>query len=84
MSYNVKMNQNKILTTHTGSLPRPEELIKTMWALGDGIPVDNKILEERIAEAVYLIVEKQLNAGIDIINDEKCQNQVTQLMLKIG
>lgn len=69
MSYNVKMNQNKILTTHTGSLPRPEELIKTMWALGDGIPVDNKILEERIAEAVYLIVEKQLNAGIDIIND---------------
>jgi 5-methyltetrahydropteroyltriglutamate--homocysteine methyltransferase len=69
MSYNVKMNQNKILTTHTGSLPRPEELIKTMWALGDGIPVDNKILEERIAEAVYLTVEKQLNAGIDIIND---------------
>jgi len=69
MSYNVKMNQNKILTTHTGSLPRPEELIKAMWALGDGIPVDNKILEERIAEAVSLIVEKQLNAGIDIIND---------------
>ena len=41
-----------ILTTHTGSLPRPEDLIQMMWAKGDGIPVDEQALAERVATAV--------------------------------
>jgi 5-methyltetrahydropteroyltriglutamate--homocysteine methyltransferase len=64
------MSSNKqILTTHTGSLPRPEDLIQIMWAKGDGIPVDRVALDERVASAVDEIVEKQLAAGISIVND---------------
>ena len=44
---------DRILTTHTGSLPRPDDLIQMMWAVGDGIPVDRGALEKRIEEAVH-------------------------------
>lgn len=60
---------DRILTTHTGSLPRPDDLIQMMWAMGDGIPVDRSALEERIARAVHDTVEKQLAAGISVVND---------------
>jgi 5-methyltetrahydropteroyltriglutamate--homocysteine methyltransferase len=60
---------DRILTTHTGSLPRPDDLIQMMWAVGDGIPVDREALEKRITQAVRETVEKQLAAGISIIND---------------
>jgi 5-methyltetrahydropteroyltriglutamate--homocysteine methyltransferase len=42
-----------ILTTHTGSLPRPDDLIRMMWAKGDGIPVDRRALADRVAAAVH-------------------------------
>lgn len=63
------MGNTRIRTTHTGSLPRPEELIKVMWALGDGVPVDAEALEARIEDAVDLIVGKQKQAGISVVND---------------
>ena len=60
---------DSILTTHTGSLPRPDDLIKIMWAKGDGIPVDEQALAERVTSAVKEIVDKQITAGISIVND---------------
>ncbi len=60
---------DRILTTHTGSLPRPADLIQTMWAKGDGVPVDEQALAERVANAVNEIVDKQIAAGVSIIND---------------
>jgi 5-methyltetrahydropteroyltriglutamate--homocysteine methyltransferase len=60
---------NRILTTHTGSLPRPDDLIQIMWAKGDGIPVDSKALDERVASAVDEAVSRQISAGISIVND---------------
>ena len=62
-------SEKRILTTHTGSLPRPDDLIQIMWAKGDGIPVDERALEERVAAAVDEIVGKQVAAGVSIIND---------------
>jgi 5-methyltetrahydropteroyltriglutamate--homocysteine methyltransferase len=59
----------RILSTHTGSLPRPDDLISLMWAVGDGIPVDQRALEGRIAAAVEQIVRRQTDAGVSIIND---------------
>jgi 5-methyltetrahydropteroyltriglutamate--homocysteine methyltransferase len=61
--------EKQILTTHTGSLPRPDDLIQIMWAKGDGIPVDQAALDERVASAVDEIVERQVAAGISIVND---------------
>ena len=60
---------DKILTTHTGSLPRPDDLTRIMWAIGDGIPVDNEALEERVRIAVEEAVARQVRAGVDVVND---------------
>jgi 5-methyltetrahydropteroyltriglutamate--homocysteine methyltransferase len=60
---------DRILTTHTGSLPRPADLIQLMWAVGDGIPVEPAALEARIATAVTETVQRQLDAGIAVVND---------------
>jgi 5-methyltetrahydropteroyltriglutamate--homocysteine methyltransferase len=58
-----------ILTTHTGSLPRPDDLIRMMWAKGDGIPVDEGALARRVATAVHEVAARQIDAGVDIVND---------------
>jgi 5-methyltetrahydropteroyltriglutamate--homocysteine methyltransferase len=57
------------LTTHTGSLPRPDDLIQMMYAKEEGVPVEPKALAARIKEAVAEVVQKQVAAGIDLVND---------------
>jgi 5-methyltetrahydropteroyltriglutamate--homocysteine methyltransferase len=59
----------RFLTTHTGSLPRPDDLVRTMFAKEEGVPVDPVALKERTRTAVAEIVEKQVGAGIDVVND---------------
>jgi 5-methyltetrahydropteroyltriglutamate--homocysteine methyltransferase len=63
------MSDKQILCTHTGSLPRPDDLIKLMWAVADGIPVDRAALDARIESAVHEVVDRQVAAGVSIIND---------------
>jgi 5-methyltetrahydropteroyltriglutamate--homocysteine methyltransferase len=65
----MKRSTERFLTTHTGSLPRPEDLVRTMFAREEGVPVDTAALKARIRSAVAAIVEKQAEAGIDIVND---------------
>jgi 5-methyltetrahydropteroyltriglutamate--homocysteine methyltransferase len=60
---------DRFLTTHTGSLPRPDDLIAMMYAKEEGKPVDREALTERIRSAVGEVVAKQRKAGIDIVND---------------
>jgi 5-methyltetrahydropteroyltriglutamate--homocysteine methyltransferase len=60
---------DRFLTTHAGSLPRPEDLTRFMFAKAEGIPVDAAVLADRVAAAVGEIVERQVKAGIDIVND---------------
>ena len=59
----------RILTTHTGSLPRPDDLVALMWAKADGAPVDETALEQRISAAVRDAVARQVDAGVAIVND---------------
>ena len=63
------MASHLIPSTHTGSLPRPDDLIQLMWAVGDGIPVDKVALDARVSKAIQEIVDKQVAAGVTIIND---------------
>jgi 5-methyltetrahydropteroyltriglutamate--homocysteine methyltransferase len=62
-------SNNRFLTTHTGSLPRPDDLISIMYAKEEGQNIDHAELGERIHAAVAEVVAKQRKAGIDIIND---------------
>jgi 5-methyltetrahydropteroyltriglutamate--homocysteine methyltransferase len=60
---------DRILTTHVGSLPRPEDLIQIMFAKEEGMPVDRVAMAERVRSAVGEVVSRQIEAGIDIVND---------------
>ena len=59
----------RFLTTHTGSLPRPDDLIRAMFAKEEGVPVDRAALAARISDAVAEVVKKQVEAGVDLVND---------------
>src|SRR5574339_712049 len=65
----MKRSTERILTTHTGSLPRPDDLIRMMFAKEEGVPVDLAALAARIRAAVAEVVGKQAAAGVDIVND---------------
>ncbi len=65
----MKRSSERFLTTHTGSLPRPDDLIRTMYAKEEGVPVDGAALGRRVREAVAEVVKKQVDAGIDLVND---------------
>ena len=59
----------RFLTTHTGSLPRPDDLIRMMYAKEEGVPVEAAALAGRVRAAVADVVAKQVAAGIDLVND---------------
>ncbi|MGE5668164.1 MAG: methionine synthase, partial [Betaproteobacteria bacterium] len=61
----MKRSTDRFLTTHTGSLPRPEDLIRMMYAKEEGVPVDVAALSQRVAAAVDEVVRKQVAAGVD-------------------
>jgi len=65
----MKRSTERFLCTHTGSLPRPERLIRDMYAKEEGVPVDRAALAAHIRDAVGAIVRQQSAAGVDIVND---------------
>jgi 5-methyltetrahydropteroyltriglutamate--homocysteine methyltransferase len=65
----MQRSTERFLTTHTGSLPRPDDLIRMMYAKEEGVPVDAAALASRIRAAVAEVVRKQAEAGIDLVND---------------
>ena len=65
----MRRSSERFLTTHTGSLPRPDDLIRAMFAREEGVPVDRAALAGRIRSAVAEVVARQTAAGLDVIND---------------
>src|SRR3989442_13411778 len=65
----MRRSTERFLTTHTGSLPRPDDLIRMMFAREEGGPVDPAALAARIRSAVAEVVRQHAEAGIDVIND---------------
>ena len=58
-----------MLTTHTGSLPRPADLAELMLARDEGQAVDQPAFDARVGEAIHDVVAKQIDIGLDVIND---------------
>ncbi len=65
----MKRSTERILTTHTGSLPREEEIAELLVAREKGEPVDAAALERSSREAVERCVDRQLATGLDVVND---------------
>lgn len=60
---------DRILTTHVGSLPRPERLLALLVAKAEGQAYEEETLQSEVREAVQDAVARQVNAGIDIVSD---------------
>ena len=65
----MKRSTERILTTHTGSLPRPWDLVATLEALDAGTLPEPAAFEARVRQAVAEAVRKQVAAGVDVVND---------------
>jgi 5-methyltetrahydropteroyltriglutamate--homocysteine methyltransferase len=62
-------SMERILTTHTGSLPRPPALLDALTALERGERPDPERFAAQVREAVMDVVAAQVDAGVDIVND---------------
>jgi 5-methyltetrahydropteroyltriglutamate--homocysteine methyltransferase len=65
----MRRSTERILTTHTGSLPRPAKVVELLLAERDKPGAQRAALEVAIDDAVAGVVRKQIETGIDVIND---------------
>ena len=65
----MKTSTERILTTHTGSIARPDDLVEVMREKENGRPYDEAAFESRVVSAVDECVAHQLEVGLDVIND---------------
>ena len=63
------MAQDRILTTHAGSLPRPQEVVDQLFAEDDGSLTDHATYARVMREAVATVVKRQVEAGVDVVSD---------------
>src|SRR2546423_12114344 len=74
-SKDMHQSTDRILTTHTGSLPRPPDLTRLYARRARGEPVDAAEVEAAGRAALRGIVPKQIDAGIDIGNNGEQQRE---------
>ncbi|MDG2112971.1 MAG: cobalamin-independent methionine synthase II family protein [Actinomycetota bacterium] len=63
------LDVQRVLTTHAGSLPRPAELIEQLAAWSRNELDDPAAVEDLVEAAVARVIERQLDAGVDVGND---------------
>ena len=65
----MKTSTERILTTHVGSLPRPDNLIALLRKKDQGDPYDQLAFDQCVLAAVDEVVARQVAAKIDLVND---------------
>ena len=65
----MKRSTDRILTTHVGSLPRPDRLLDLLEAEEQGLEFDRETLRDDAAATVKDIVARQVASGIDVVSD---------------
>src|SRR5437868_11350393 len=78
----MRWSDERILTTHTGSLPRPPELTRLYVRRARGGEVDSAELDRLGKDALPRIVDKQVEAGIDIGNNGEEQREAFFLYVR--
>src|SRR5262249_6580641 len=67
----MKRSTERILTTHTGSLPRTRKVIELLLAERENPGARKAELKAAVAEAIAHVAQKQIECGIDVVNDGK-------------
>lgn len=62
-------SKDRILTTHVGSLPRPQEVVDQLFAQDSGNGYDPSAFDSVMTRAVHDVVQKQRGAGVDVVSD---------------
>jgi 5-methyltetrahydropteroyltriglutamate--homocysteine methyltransferase len=62
-------SKHRIITTHVGSLPRPEDMIALLRRRETGGTYDRGEFERRARQSIFDVVHKQVETGIDVVND---------------
>ena len=65
----MKTSTDRILITHVGSLPRPDDLVDLLRLQDRGKDVDGAVLDTRISEVIDDLVALQVENGVDVVND---------------
>lgn len=65
----MKRSTDRILTTHTGSLPRPDDLVRMLEGRDQRVARADAGFTERVKRAVAEIVQKQVASGVSVVND---------------
>jgi 5-methyltetrahydropteroyltriglutamate--homocysteine methyltransferase len=65
----MRRSERRVLTSHAGSLPRPDDLIELNRARQAGEPADEAVYQRRLGAAVDEVVRRQKEAGIDVAGD---------------
>jgi 5-methyltetrahydropteroyltriglutamate--homocysteine methyltransferase len=65
----MKRSTDRILTTHTGSLPRTAKVVELLLAEQKTRGAHKKELDAAVREAIAYVVGKQIDSGIDVVND---------------
>ena len=82
----MKRSNDRILTTHTGSLPRRVGMAATLYAQDTGREHDRGALAKEIKDSVFDVVGRQLDLGLDIVNDGEHSkfNFITYGRMRLG
>jgi 5-methyltetrahydropteroyltriglutamate--homocysteine methyltransferase len=78
----MQRSENRILTTHTGSLPRPPELVRLYVQRARGGAIDPAELDRLGKAALRHVVDKQIETGIDIANNGEQQREAFFLYVR--
>src|SRR6185369_4202476 len=65
----MRQSRDRILTSHAGSLPRPDDLIEANQSREAGTVTDERAFSARLGSAVADVVRHQQEAGIDVPGD---------------
>ena len=65
----MKRSTERILTTHTGSLPRPPGLLELLSDRAEGRPVDETAFRAQVRSAIGEAMRRQVEAGMDVVSD---------------
>src|ERR1700680_195872 len=65
----MKLSTDRILTTHVGSLPRPQDVVDLLFAQDRGEAYEAGKFDDTMKRAVGDVVNRQSEAGIDVVSD---------------
>src|SRR5437870_13534286 len=65
----MKRSTERILSTHVGSLARPESLLPILRSMERGQPYERETYTKLVRDAVTDVVRKQVEAGVDLVTD---------------